>query len=244
MSLGRLFTLVLLVVGTFLAWRSRVQSASDALLRWLSIATPIAWLGLFFANRDIHHLAATTCWLAMWGGLAIDQVAGLIAPPRGGRRGLYALLLLVPWVLAGFVAIGSNDSILERCETPLIRDREQQQISTLLADHQVRSLSLISYDLYGVLEITNPDIAIHNAWGSMSQSSNRRQSFHRLIEQTEGQHLLLVRPNAPTIYDYHPSTMDLKGAENETGLLLKPIEILTDKRGSWARLFYVVNPTI
>jgi hypothetical protein len=237
-SIGRAMGLAILIFGTFLSWRDRTPREPDALLRWLSIATPLASIGLFALNRDVHHQSQLTMWLAAWGGLAIDRVAATISPPRTITRAACAALLCAPWAVAGLLDATATDATLRRCVPPSVRSSGQQAVVQLLRRHQVDRLMVCDYDLYGALDALAPEVTITNGWGAMSWSNDRDQTLIDLLHSGAGGWYLAVEPSARRIYEYDPGDERIRRLGRDAGVKVEPVESVSDPvAGQWARLF-------
>ena len=239
---GRLVGFGVLLSGSALAWWHRGDARpAPALLRWLSIATPLAALGLFLANRDLHHLGILAAWIALWGGLATAQLASVFAPPRGPRRGLIAGMLVLPWMLSGALASWQTDGVLATCDAPIVRQSGQRAILDLLERHEVQRLTLADYDLYGVLDIEMPDLEVRNGWGLMSHArGKRRDALTRLLEGGRGGHYLSLQPSAPMIYSMQPSERDVERIARALDTEILLLDRLVDAAGEeWARLYRI-----
>ena len=71
----RVLAWVVLAAGVALAWRRRVASQKEALIRFLSVYLALQVGLLLLVARDLHHLAQATPTLALLGGLAIERLA-------------------------------------------------------------------------------------------------------------------------------------------------------------------------
>jgi hypothetical protein len=235
---GRVAGWIVLVAGTLLAWRDRGDGQAGALLRWLSLATPLAALLLFALNRDLHHLAMLTAWIAMWGGLAVDRVAALVSPPRSPARARTCLLLLLPWMASGASAAWNTGEVLDTCTTPTVLERGQDAIVEMLRSEDADRVLVVDYDLYGALDVLAPEIDFVHGWGAMSASDDRRGTMADLL-RTEPSWWLVVRPSAPTIYSYSPSEIDRTRIAEAAGVSLTEVAALKDATGPYATLYRV-----
>lgn len=240
---GRLFGWIVVLAGTWLAWRDRDTSPPAAWLRWCSLAVPLSAAALFALNRDIHHLAMLTGLVALWAGLCVDRVAALVTPARSGARGLVCAALLVPWLASGLLAADRTSRITGTCRAPHLQWLGQKRLVELLDYGRVERLLVIDYDLYGAIEQLAPDVEVTHGWGAMSAADDRRAALAALLRAAEGGHYLTVRPSAPTIYGMNPSERDLVRAAERVGLTIEPVTALSDPDGEWARL-YRVGPAV
>lgn len=239
-SLGRVLSWGFVGLGTVLAWVDvqRDRTARTAMLRWLSIAVPMASFGLFLLNRDVHHQAMLTGWSALWAGLALAQIASRRAPPRSPRRAAWTAVLLLPWLLTGVQECLRFDPLLATSPIHHFREDGQQALEELVRAHQVERLTVCDYDLYGMLDIRLPDVQVDNAWGAMSVGK-RDTVLQELLAAAAGGHYLTVRASAPRIYDIDPKDNRLQKAARVAGVVVEPVATLDDADGSWARLFRV-----
>lgn len=226
-SVGRAIGLVIVLVGTAIAWLDRARTDADALLRWCSIAVPVAALTAFLLNRDAHHLAPTTAWMAMWAGLAIDRVAARVTPPRSDARGRLVLALTLPWVVAGVIGARRTDAVLATCTTPTVLAAGQGALVAALADTD-GPIVTVDYDLYGAVDVLAPGHRWVHGWGAMSRADDRRATFGDLAGLARGGALVVTEPSAPTIYGFSPDDADTRAILAERGLTVARAVALPD----------------
>jgi hypothetical protein len=243
----RIAALALLLAGTALEWRSRGNSPSAALLRFLSIYAPLQLLALWAANRDLHHLAQAAPTWCLWFGLAADRLAAPITQPRSPTRALYALALTLPWIVGGARALAETDAVVGAVEAPLFAEDRQAALIALLRAAEVERLAASDYELYGTLELRleadgGRSVEVTHGWGALSRArggGERSAAMAALLRDARGGHYLAVRKTAPRIYDSRPSEAALVGLAEEAGVTVEEVGRLEDRDGEWARLYRV-----
>ncbi|MSQ02243.1 MAG: hypothetical protein EXR71_10205 [Myxococcales bacterium] len=220
----RLITLALAAAGALIEWRSRTQSPSAALLRFLSLAVPLQLGLLFLLNRDLHHLAQATVPLALLVALGADRVAGELARPRSTLRAIVTSLCLAPAVFAGLQQLRGTDGIVRTARAHSFTTDGQLALTELLRENGVQRLVVANYELYGLLEQLVPEVEVVHGWGAVSRKDKDLGGL-RAIGQ--GGHYLWVRPSAPFIYDWRA-----EGVGPRVGAI-------GDGEHTWAELFRV-----
>ena len=236
-SVGRLVGWILTLLGTVLVWREHTdRRPSAALHRWLSLAIPLAVIALVLLNRDIHHLAMLTGWMALWAGLSVARIAALITPPRSLRGSILSVALLLPWVVSGVLAVRRTDAVVETTAAPMFSERGQREVAEVLRANHVRRVLTTDYDVYGALDMRLTDVEIVHGWGALSRPGDRVAVLEELLLEVQGGHYLALRPAAPTIYSLQPGAPTLRRL-NRVQLTL--IDHRADARGTWLSLYSV-----
>ena len=226
-AVGRALGLLVVLAGTALAWTDRAKADADALLRWCSLAVPTACAAAFLLNRDAHHLAPTTAWMAIWAGLAIDRVAATATPPRSNARGRLALALALPWLGSGVMAARRTNAVLATCTTPTILASGQGALVAALRG-ATGPVVVVDYDLYGAVDVLAPEIQWIHGWGAMSHTDDRRGTFAELATLARGGHLVVTEASAPTIYGFSPDDADTRALLATKGLTVSGWVTLPD----------------
>ena len=222
----------LLVGGTALAWVRR--EPGDALLRFMSLAVPLQVLGLWLANRDLHHLAQASPMLAIWAALAIVRLVSVRANARSAVGAALCVALAAPWMADGALKLRRTDAVLESINVPHFLSSGQQQLAEMVEKAGTRRLHACDYDLYGMLEPLLPQVEVVHAWGDVSRRfGTREDALDDWVASASGDHLLVVRRSAPMIYNLTPSPEEL----SERGAI--EIARLEDDQGAWAVLYAV-----
>ncbi|MCP4804379.1 MAG: hypothetical protein GY913_30425 [Proteobacteria bacterium] len=235
-SILRLIGWGVVLGGSFLAWARRRSERSDALLRFVSVFVPLQLLGLWLANRDLHHLAQASPLVAIWFALAANRLIALRFNVRSRGRAWIGLALALPWVLSGANHLRQTDTVVETLSVRHFTEQGQASLDWLLAD--VDRLVVCDYDLYGMLELRNPHVRVTNGWAvNARRFSERDQVLVQLLEYGSGGHYLQVRPSAPMIYNNNPSDAALLEAAELAGVTLVEVGALEDADGAWARLY-------
>jgi hypothetical protein len=204
--------------GSLLAWRDRHATPQVALLRFMTVFVPLQLSALLLVARDLHHLASTAPMVAIWAALAIDHLAGQVAPSRSLRRSLVGLALALPWVWSGAHALLQTDAVVDSITIPTFTERGQEALGKLLDDAGAQRVVLCDYESMGTLEILRPELELIHAWGLASRV--RGEALPTMITQAAGHHLLVVDASAPMIYNLHPSEEELGQAAAAQGLTL------------------------
>lgn len=232
----RLAGWLLVIAGAVLAWRDRHPTPSEALLRFMGLLVVVQVLGLWLVARDLHHLAMLAPMVAIFAGLALAQLGAIAAPPRSRARAALACGLALPWVVAGVQDAVHTDAVLAQIETPTFTERGQRALVELLRAEGVERLVASDYELYGMIEIRAPEIAVTHGWGATSHQ--RAAVLPALLEQAAGGHLLVVKASAPMVYNLRPSRPQLVSAAQALGL---EIERAAELPGGAAVLYRVVR---
>jgi hypothetical protein len=234
LSLGRSLGWLVTLAGIGLAWKERQASASDALLRFLSLSFPLALIFITILNRDLHHLAQTTVLLALMGGLAADRMAATLAPRGWLRRG-YALILVMPQVIAGGMQLQQTDALVAEIKVPTFTAQGQAEIVSLLREHHVKQLIVADYESYGMLEVLAPDVEIVHVWPAVTAGATPLQ----VLQAARGRYFLSVRASMPMIYNWNPSAATLRPAAEAAGVQLTRVGGLGEGKQERAALYKV-----
>ncbi|MFZ5479842.1 MAG: hypothetical protein ACOZNI_23965 [Myxococcota bacterium] len=224
-----------LVAGTALEWRTRTKSPAAGLLRFLSIFVPAQIAMLFAANRDLHHLAQATTPLALWMGLAVDRLAGELAPPRSWRRALAAGVLVLPMAIAGVRQLAGTDAVVATARARTFTEDGQAALVGALRGAGVERLVTSDYEVYGMLEARAPEIAVVHTWPAIAAKAARAD----VLRAARGGHYLSVRPSAPMIYDWAPAEADVRRVAAEAGVTVTLEASLSDGQKAWATVWRV-----
>ena len=238
LSPARLCGFGALAAGTALAWSGPrgAPSPSDALLRFLSVLCPVQTLLLFFANRDLHHLAQASLFWGMWMALAISRLAAVFGRARSLRRALTAGLLAAPVVLAGGLQLLETDAVLRTAPQSTFRESGQAALVALLKDNRVERLLTSDYEVYGMIDIRSPQVEVTHAWAAFSRKV--REPW-RVLSLARGGHYLSLRPTAPMIYNWSPTPDQVQAAALTAGVSVTGVGELRDRGGVWASLWRV-----
>jgi hypothetical protein len=226
--------------GIALEWRSPAKNAAGGLLRFLSLAVPLQIGLLWLANHDLHHLAQATVPLALLVGLAADRIAATTAPPRSFLRGFAAAVFVAPHLLAGVAHLRDTDRVVATVRAPTFTEAGQAALVDALRGAGVTRLVTSDYEVYGMLEVRAPEIAITHTWGALSRGERDRAALLRLAS---GGWYLSVRASAPMIYNWAPDQKAVTAAAAQAGLVATPVTTLSDGKADWATI-YRVSPAV
>ena len=229
---------LLLMAGSALAWRSRHHTPHEALLRFLSVAVPLQLVALWLANRDLHHLAQATPLLAIWFGLAINQLAAQSTPARSVKRWRLAALGALPLMAAGAWSVSHTAEQVNAGEAPSITAAGQVQLADLLKRNQVSHLVTSDYDHYGVLETLKITASFTHTWAAISRAGpKRKEALPDVLKQALNGHYLVTKPSAPMIYNLTPKPDDVTATAKSLGLRATLVDTLNFKGNEWAWLY-------
>ncbi len=224
----------MLAAGLALPWWRRHATPRDALARFVSVLLPLQVGGLFLVARDLHHLATAAPIVALAAGLAADQLAGLVAPPRSGRRLAMAVGLSVFWVLPGVGDLARTDPAVEQIRVPTFTRSGQAELAGLLRSSGVSEVVVADYESYGMLELVVPEIAVEHIWPAVSVL--RADALPAVLRHTRGRHLLLVEASAPMVYNLRASARRLQEAAEQAGVSVEVVGQLEDGRATLVRI--------
>lgn len=231
-----------LAAGVALAWRRRVASKGEALIRFLSVYLALQVALLLVVARDLHHLAQATPTLALLGGLAIERLAATSTPARSIPRARDALLLALPWLVTGLYASARADAALASIPAPSFTAGGQEDLVGLLVKADARRVVTCDYELYGALDLLAPGVRFEHAWAAASRSwqqdDGRDTLLSALLRRAEGAHLLIVKPTVPMIYNLSPGPARVLRTAEKEGLHARIVGKLPDE----AAVLYVIEP--
>jgi 4-amino-4-deoxy-L-arabinose transferase-like glycosyltransferase len=223
------------VLGALLEWRDRAASGGGALLRFLSIAVPLQIAALWAANRDLHHLAQASVPLALLAGLSVERVAATLGPPRSFTRGLAAVLLAAPLVMAGVLHLARTDATLATVQSPSFTESGQAELVAMLRAQRVDRLVASDYELYGMLEARAPEIAVTHVWGAVARGAKGPD----VLRFARDGWYLAVRASNPMIYNWSPKEAQVLRSAVEAGVRVTPVARLGAPDAPWATLWRV-----
>jgi hypothetical protein len=215
------------LLGAALAWRDRVRSPSEALLRFLALAVPAQIAAITLANRDLHHLGPVAVPLALLAALAADRVAGELAPPRSVARAALVAALVSPQIAAGVWQLRGTDAVVASIHAPAFTERGQAALVEALRAHHVRRVVTSDYELYGMLEVRAPEIEARHAWGAVARRAPKKIG-PAILRAARGGHYLTVRPTARLAYNWSPDAGGVTRAAAEAGVVVTAVQTLTE----------------
>lgn len=206
--------------GVVLGWRDRQPSPSAALLRFTSVylllQVGLSWL----VARDLHHLAQAAPTAAIVAGLALDRLAGAATPPRSFARARTALLLALPWIVAGVMSLRGTDPVVRAVATPTFSEQGQAELVALLRAHEVRRLVVADYESYGMLEIRAPEVEVLHLWPTVARTGpSSLETVLRHAADADA-HLLLVQASQPMGYNLRQKPAQVARAAQQAGLAM------------------------
>lgn len=216
--------------GLALPWWRRHAAPRDALARFVSVLLPLQVGGLFLVARDLHHLATAAPIVALAAGLAADQLAGLVAPPRSMRRLAAVAVVSACWALPGIRDLARTDPMVEQIRVPTFTRSGQAELVELLRAGGVSEVVVADYESYGMFELVAPDIAVEHVWPAVSVL--RADALPVVLRHTQGRHLLLVEASAPMVYNLRADTRRLQEAAEQAGVSVEVVGRLSEGRAT------------
>lgn len=234
-SVLRALGLGLTVGGALMEWRDRAPSAAGALLRFLSLFVPLQVALLWVANHDLHHLAQASVPLALLVALAAERLAASLAPPRSAVRGALTALFVLPMLVVGARSLSRTDAVLATVRSPSFTESGQADLVRLLREHHVERLVASDYELYGMLEVRAPEIAVTHTWGAVARGAKGPE----VLRLAEGGWYLAVRASAPMVYNWSPDARKVAKAAEEAGVRATAVGSVEREGATWATLYRV-----
>ena len=216
----------LVVLGALSAWRDRHPTPQLALLRFTGLFLVLQVLIVWVVAKDMHHLGMAKPIAAILAGLALDALSARWTPPKSPQRAALCLVLALPWMIAGSLALSRTDGALSTIEQPTVTRSGQDAIAQMLTHNGVERLVLIDYDLAGALDPLVPQISLIHGWGLASQA--HRSALRPLLRLGAGGHLLIIPGSAPWSYNLKPRAAALLEAGSSVGLEVVAVDRLPD----------------
>ncbi len=232
---------MVLVAGTGLEWARPIKNKQSALLRFLSIATPLQLGFLTLLNRDLHHLAQCTIYLTIWGCLAAERLAATITPPRGVGRAIFALLLVGPTLVAGARQLIHTDSALRSIHTPSFTRGGQRALARMVTASGARRLVTSDYEVYGALELGLPEVELIHTWAAFTTRTADQPPGAAALRRAEGAHYLSVLASAPLIYNWRPDPREVQRIAASEGLEAVQVARMTQGADTLAVLYRITR---
>ena len=220
-------------LGALSAWRDRHPTPHLALLR-LSGLFLLLQVGLIWGvARDMATPVA-----AIVAGLSLDALMSRWTPPRSPARAATCLLLAVPWMAAGIVALDRTDAALATVERPTVTRTGQARVADLLRRSAVIRVVMFDYELAGALEPLVPEIDVIHGWGLASRL--HRRALRPMLKVASGNHLLVIPDSPGWTYNLKPRLAELKAAGSEVGLEV----VVADRLSGDGAVLYAVYPRV
>lgn len=216
---------VLCFIGAGSAWKQRQASKKEALLRFLTPFLSVSFLLTAWLARDMHHFAPLTPLLAIWIALSLEKLAALLTPTRSVKRVAACVLLVLPFLAAGTIDSTESPNVINRIETPTFSDHKQNQLVGILQSLQVRQLTTMDYEVYGMLENRLPKMDIQHAWPMIREQQIK--ALPGILKAASGGHLISLRASSPMSYNLRPSRKEMRVASAKSGVKATLI-------GSWS----------
>lgn len=213
-------------LGALSAWKDRHPTPHLALLRFTGVFLVLQVLLVWGVAKDMHHLGMATPVAAIVAGLSLDALMSRWTPPRSPARAGLCLLLAVPWMVAGGLALSQTDDALATIERPTVTRTGQASIAQMLRRSAVERVVVIDYDLAGALEPLVPEVEVIHGWGLASQA--HRRALRPMMELAAGAHLLIIPESAPWHYNLKPRLDALQTVGSAAGLEVVAVDHLPD----------------
>jgi hypothetical protein len=203
---GKIWTLILSsICWIYIAFASFQKNARIILLSSISL------LLLTAVAKDLHHLAMVLPILA----LGVEEV--LRHKDLWIQRSIICL-----FILAMPVHLVQGDSQIMSISTPTFAKSKQAELIKKLQKHNVEKLITMDYEIYGVIEMLDPEIEVLHTWGAISHEGY--EALPQIIDLAKGNHLLVCTSSMPMIYNLHPPLSLLRSKAQKKGLQIKMIE--------------------
>ncbi len=229
---------VLVLLGALSAWRDRHPTPHIALLRFTGVFL-VLQVGLVWAvAKDMHHLGMATPVAAIVAGLALDRLMSHWSPPRSPARAALVLLLAVPWMTAGALALHRTDEALATVVRPTVTASGQARVANLLRRSAVQRVVIIDYELAGAIEPLVPEVDVIHGWGLASQI--HRGALVPMLQLASGHHLLVIPDAPPWTYNLRPQPSVLSAAGASVDLEV----VVADRLRGDGAVLYAVFPRV
>lgn len=191
----------------------------------LTVLLAVQVLSLTWIAKDLHHLAMATPLLSFW-MVWVLQESRMSPSIQSTLCGLW--LGSQSWILY------DTPDVIESVATPTFSERSQQKLVSLLEKHSVTDLTTMDYEVYGVLEVTMPNLNVHHAWPSIS--TQRWNALPDILQDSAHGHLIVLQSSTPMIYNLSPSLSRMKSIAEIENLT---IDLIDTEKGVW---LYSVEP--
>ena len=91
-----------------------------------------------------------------------------------------------------------------------------------LQTNQVEKLITMDYEIYGVIEMLDPQIDVIHAWGAISHEGY--DSLPKILQKAKGGHLIVCESSMPMIYNLHPPLSLLRSIEQKLSITINIID--------------------
>ena len=205
--LGHIFSCILTGFGwifLFVSWfRNKPSICFLFAIISISLLTLIA--------KDMHHLAMLLPILS----LGIAEILQ--------KYKIQTQLMVFGIFFLGYVPnILQGDHQLKSITTPTFGWSKQKKIIETLQKHNVQTVITMDYEIYGVVEMLDPDIKIIHTWGAISHEGY--QALPQILHMAKGSHLLVCESSMPMIYNLHPPKALLLSKARELSLHIQLID--------------------
>lgn len=181
-------------------------------ITWVLFSTVIL---LTWIAKDLHHLAMTTPLLGLWLVYTFDQSSWKAQP---------LLVMGGLWFGTQLWTMTDAPKIINGVETPTFTETRQQALEDLVTQNDIHHLITLDYEVYGVLEVRTPELAVTHMWPQIS--IERWDALPDIIRENKGSHLLVLKSSMPMIYNLQPSKGRLQSIAKEVHVSIKLIEAI------------------
>ena len=114
-----------------------------------------------------------------------------------------------------------TDDLLKTVKIPTFTAEAQKNLLKNLSSAKVNRLVTMDYEIYGVIEALNPDLAVTHSWAAISHE--RQSALPNILSYSVNKHLIILEASHPMIYNLHPSEQQLKMEAAKLGLNVSTI---------------------
>ena len=161
--------------------------------------------------KDLHHLAMIIPILAIGLEESLKKESKKIR-----------LVLMSCLAIAYGIHIIQGDKQLKSISTPTFGKSKQMKMLERLQVNKVETLITMDYEIYGIIEILDPQIDVIHAWGAISIEGYN--SLPKILQKAKGGHLIVCDSSMPMIYNLHPPLSLLRSMEQDLSITIDVVD--------------------
>ena len=162
-------------------------------------------------TKDLHHLAMMLPILA----IGVEKTM-----QKDSKRIQIALLSIL--TIGYGIHIIQADTQLNSIITPTFNRSKQTELVQKLQVNNVEELITMDYEIYGVIEMLDPQINVIHAWGAISHEGY--DVLPQILKRAKGRHLIVCDSSMPMIYNLHPPLSLLRSLEQDLSITINIID--------------------
>ena len=171
----------------------------------------VSILTLTAIAKDLHHLAMMIPILAI----------GLEETVQEETKKVQTITMTLLAISYGMHTI-QGDEQLKSITTPTFGWSKQTRMLERLQTNKVKKLITMDYEIYGVIEMLDPQIEIVHAWGAISHEGY--DSLSKILQKAKGGHIIVCDSSMPMIYNLHPPLSLLRSIEHDLSIEINVID--------------------